>query len=385
MPARAAAVEAAGQPGIVAEQAAVELDADRRSGLAGGQQRVARGRGEAEQSGGVGEAPLDGVESRSARSSAARSIRKCRTRRRGRKRALLALDDGSSSKIGCNLACPSQWYRVRGPRCALCSVRIGVPRGGSGQGDQGACRQGVRLGGRECCSRRPAPAAAGMIAEPGTLCGACWPKLRFLERPWCAVMGTPFAHDMGEGFLSAEAIANPPPFARARAAVAYSGIARQMVQGLKYDDSHRVSRRGWRAGCCAPATSSSPMPTWSCRCRCTGGASCPALQPVGRARARRRPPLRQAFRAARRCRASRAPASRSGSASREREDNVRGAFKVLPQHDILVRGRRVLVVDDVYTTGATVAAVARALKTKRRDGGRRADLRPGAARGLLGG
>ncbi len=51
-----------------------------------------------------------------------------------------------------------------------------------------------------------------------------------------------------------------------------------------------------------------------------------------------------------------------GLGLREREDNVRGAFRVPPEHDITVRGRRVLVVDDVYTTGSTVSAVARALK-----------------------
>ena len=58
-------------------------------------------------------------------------------------------------------------------------------------------------------------------------------------------MGTPFAHEMGDGFLSAEAIANPPPFDRARAAVAYSGVARQMVQGLKYND--RAELAPWMA------------------------------------------------------------------------------------------------------------------------------------------
>ena len=46
----------------------------------------------------------------------------------------------------------------------------------------------------------------------------------------------------------------------------------------------------------------------------------------------------------------------------ERQDNVRAAFKVPPELDIAVRGRRVLVVDDVYTTGATVASVTKALK-----------------------
>ena len=92
------------------------------------------------------------------------------------------------------------------------------------------------------------PVCAGcrrQVSQPGALCGACWPKLRFLEKPWCAVMGTPFSHDMGEGFLSAEAIANPPPFERARAAVAYTGVARQMVQGLKYAD--RTDLAPWMA------------------------------------------------------------------------------------------------------------------------------------------
>ena len=60
--------------------------------------------------------------------------------------------------------------------------------------------------------------------------------------------------------------------------------------------------------------------------------------------------------------ASSARASRSGCRCREREDNVRAAFGVPPASDIAVRGRRVLVVDDVYTTGATVSAVARALR-----------------------
>src|SRR5688572_31570925 len=53
------------------------------------------------------------------------------------------------------------------------------------------------------------------------------------------------SQDMGDGFLSADAIANPPPFRRARAAVSYSGVARQMVQGLKYSD--RTDLAPWMA------------------------------------------------------------------------------------------------------------------------------------------
>src|SRR6185312_6957488 len=98
------------------------------------------------------------------------------------------------------------------------------------------------------------PLCAGcrrIVAAPGTPCGECWPRIRFLERPWCEVMGTPFSHDMGEGFLSAEAIANPPPFGRARAAVSYDGVARRMVQGLKYSD--RTDLALWMSGWMARA------------------------------------------------------------------------------------------------------------------------------------
>ena len=183
-----------------------------------------------------------------------------------------------------------------------------------------------------CCSRRPAPAAAGRSTQPGTLCGACWPKLHFLERPWCPVMGTPFVHDMGEGFLSAEAIANPPPFDRARAAVAYSGVARQMVQAAEIQRPHRAGAVDGALDGAGRRTSSSPMPMWWCRCRCTGGASCARRFNQSAELARAVAKLsRQAFRAARRARASRSPASRSGSACGEREDNVRGAFKVPPR------------------------------------------------------
>jgi ComF family protein len=166
---------------------------------------------------------------------------------------------------------------------------------------------------------------------------------------------------MGEGFLSAEAIANPPPFQRARAAVSYDGVARRMVQGLKYHDRTDLAR--WMAG-------------WMARAGAELLADADIVVPVP---LHRRRFLWRRFNQS--AELARALARRSGTTFeptallrvkvtrqqvglglREREDNVRGAFRVPPEADIKVRGRRVLVVDDVYTTGATVSAVARALK-----------------------
>ncbi|MDI6025734.1 ComF family protein [Corticibacterium sp. UT-5YL-CI-8] len=208
------------------------------------------------------------------------------------------------------------------------------------------------------------PVCAGCrrhVSQPGALCGACWRSLRFLEKPWCEVMGTPFSHDMGQGFLSAEAIANPPPFERARAAVAYMGVARQIVQGLKFHDRTDLAR---------------PMAQWMLRAGAELVDDADLIVPV---------PLHWRRFFSRRFNQSadlaRALAQLSGKpfsptavkrvkntrqqvglVAREREGNVRAAFRVSDASEIEVTGKRILLVDDVYTTGATVSAVTRALK-----------------------
>ncbi|QDZ03346.1 ComF family protein [Nitratireductor mangrovi] len=199
-----------------------------------------------------------------------------------------------------------------------------------------------------------------LVSEPGTLCGTCWRGLRLIERPFCEVLGMPFAVNMGEGAVSAGAIAEPPPFARARAAVAYSGVARRLVQGLKYRD--RTDLAPWmarwmvRAGgdVLVGADMIVPVPLHRRRfffrrfnqaaelARTVARLAGVAFEPTLVVRARR---TRQQV----------------GLGLRERETNVRGAFRVPPAARPLVKGKRVLVIDDVYTTGATVSAMARCL------------------------
>ena len=68
------------------------------------------------------------------------------------------------------------------------------------------------------------------------VCAACWARLSFIERPYCPRLGIPFVYDPGPDMLSMEAIASPPAYQRARAAVRYDDIARTLVHALKYQD-----------------------------------------------------------------------------------------------------------------------------------------------------
>src|SRR5579871_4398384 len=68
------------------------------------------------------------------------------------------------------------------------------------------------------------------------VCAECWSKLSFIERPYCPRLGIPFVYDLGPDLLSMEAIASPPAYQRARAAVRYDEVAKTLVHALKYQD-----------------------------------------------------------------------------------------------------------------------------------------------------
>jgi hypothetical protein len=103
-------------------------------------------------------------------------------------------------------------------------------------------------------------------AQTGALCPTCWGQMRFIERPFCERLGTPFEQDLGPGLLSPQAIADPPVFARARAVARFEdGPARQLMHRLKYSD------RAELAG---------PMGRWMARAGADILAGADALAPV---------------------------------------------------------------------------------------------------------
>jgi ComF family protein len=204
-------------------------------------------------------------------------------------------------------------------------------------------------------------ACAAATAEPRTLCPACWTKVRFIERPYCERLGTPFTHDLGLGALSPQAIADPPAYHRARAVARYEdGPAARMVHRLKYGDRTELAR---------------PMGLWMARAGAELLADAHALVPVplhrrrlfgrrfnqaallARAIAAHRPVAVEAL-ALRRARAT---VPQVVLTRAQRAANVQGAFRVDEEARSLVAGRRLVLIDDVMTSGATIDAAARAL------------------------
>jgi predicted amidophosphoribosyltransferase len=82
----------------------------------------------------------------------------------------------------------------------------------------------------------PLCAACREPVEGKGLCPACWSKLSFITKPYCERLGIPFVYDPGPGILSMDAIADPPAYNRARAAVRFDEISRALVHALKYGD-----------------------------------------------------------------------------------------------------------------------------------------------------
>src|SRR5947209_15477408 len=108
-------------------------------------------------------------------------------------------------------------------------------------------RATLRLG-LDTALPRLCPACRHLITDQG-VCPACWSKLAFIAAPYCPRLGIPFAYDPGPGILSMQAIADPPAYQRARAAVRFDEVARALVHALKYGDRLDLAPTlgGWMA------------------------------------------------------------------------------------------------------------------------------------------
>ncbi|HET9428033.1 MAG TPA: ComF family protein [Allosphingosinicella sp.] len=203
------------------------------------------------------------------------------------------------------------------------------------------------------------PGCGAITNEPHLFCLQCWSELSFLGLPCCQLCALPFEFEAGEEALCGGCIADPPHFDRLRAAVAYGEISRRVALRLKYggrpghaETLARLMQRHLeptRDDILVPV----PLHRWRIWKRGYNQAALIAgalsrrsgleakLDLIERVKAT--PPLK-------------------GKNPRERRDIVAGAFRVAERYKDQVRGRSLVLVDDVYTSGATANACAQILK-----------------------
>jgi len=205
----------------------------------------------------------------------------------------------------------------------------------------------------------PPQAADGRPGAAGGLHPESWSRVRFLEAPWCARCGTPFDYDPGPEALCAGCEGRPRTFERARAACTYDEHSRELLLQFKHADRTELGRMFalWlgraAAELLADADAVAPVPLH--RTRLLGRRYNQAAE-IARPLARRAGAayLPDALRRVR-------GGTQGGKSAPGRRRAVQGAFAVAERDRSRVAGRRILLVDDVMTTGATAEACARAL------------------------
>ncbi len=208
------------------------------------------------------------------------------------------------------------------------------------------------------------------VERPGALCARCWSGIHFLEPPLCELCGFPLEFELGPGALCGACTRHAPAFDRARAVMRYDETSRGLVLGFKHADrtDGAAAYGAWLAragaGLIAEADLIAPVPLHWMRLFARRYNQAALL---ARALARRagRPVAADLL-----LRRRHTP-SQGRLSPAQRRRNVAGAFAVKPSRRPLLEGRRVLLVDDVLTTGATASACARTL---RRDGARAVDV-----------
>lgn len=198
----------------------------------------------------------------------------------------------------------------------------------------------------------------GIVKDVEGLCPQCWPLITFISKPYCACCGLPFDFEIEEGALCGACSSDPPSYQTGRSVFVYSDASKDLILKFKHTDSLSSAPlfARWMAHVledlkdplCIPVplhwtrlfmrTYNQAALLASHIARDKGWAYAPSLLTR-----RRRTPSQGRF------------------SRKDRIKNVQGAFQVSSTKRKQLSGKSILLVDDVFTTGATLEACSKAL------------------------
>ncbi|GBQ31675.1 ComF family protein [Gluconacetobacter azotocaptans] len=206
------------------------------------------------------------------------------------------------------------------------------------------------------------PSCHGDVDRAGHFCPTCFRQLTFIADPCCARCGQPFvsASFGGARMICAPCEETPPPWHAGRAALVYDEWSRRLILGLKYGDRTELApilaAHMGRIGRSMLDRADIVVPVPLHRRRLFGRRYNQAALLVWalarQARIAVGPDTLVRVRAT-------APLARLGRAARR--DILRGVIAIRPRRRDAIANRRVVLVDDVMTTGATLGECTRVL------------------------
>jgi len=197
------------------------------------------------------------------------------------------------------------------------------------------------------------------VTEEGTLCPACWPGVPFIHGLACDKCGAALPGESAGAVVCDDCLSIARPWGQGRAVLNYAGGARRLVLGLKYGDRHDVVAPAgrWLARAARPLLRADsviapvPLHWWRLFRRRYNQAALLAGAVAVETGAPHLPDL-----LIRR----RATGNQDGRTRADRFANLQGAIVVRAARAARIEGRHVLLIDDVMTSGATLAAATEA-------------------------
>lgn len=199
------------------------------------------------------------------------------------------------------------------------------------------------------------------VGTQGSLCTDCWEDINYLSDPCCDICGIPFEFNIEQGALCGACIAHKPSYDKARSVFLYDDNSRSLITSFKYGDKtqNAVSFAKWlervgkeffeEADIVAPV----PLHRFKLFLRRYNQSVLitNALKLPKNANLINKLLVRNKY-----------TSPQAGLTTKQRILNVKGAFKVNLRYNEEVKGKVIVLVDDVMTTGSTVEICSRVLK-----------------------
>lgn len=199
-----------------------------------------------------------------------------------------------------------------------------------------------------------------LIQENGGFCGTCWSGLNFITKPYCKICCFEFSFDPGEGNdICLKCSSNPPAFDLARSVLRFDEHSKKLIHALKYHDSTFVASNfakiivAMHKDIISKADFIIPVPMhkWKRLSRLYNQSQIFASEIAHLAGKKMVPDILLKTKHTK---------SQTGLSKKHREENLKGSIEVVKRGEI--KGKYIVLVDDVMTTGSTVDLCAKILK-----------------------